>query len=174
MTPIPEQARSRPIRKAALLAAGLGAVLMLAAAPAMAKGGHATGERCGAAAGTDWEPIGAVSEKLEAEGYTDFLRIQRARGCYEVIARKPDERPIRLWVNPASLEVTGFSRMWRPHASAGHRHQMRMQRMDRHAAGEHRMKGAWGRKGEPGMHRRHGAAPSVPGQVQEQPSPAQD
>lgn len=162
MTPIPDQAhRDNPGRSprggkarapgmAALLVAGLGAALLLGAGPAMAKGGPEVGERCGAGADTRWQSIAALSEKLEAEGYTDFLRVQRSRGCYDVIARKADERPLRLWLNPASLEVTGFSRIMRPRAGAGPRHHAHA-----HAQpmGGHRMKGAWSRKGEPGMQR---------------------
>ena len=112
-------------RGTALTVAGIGtAVLLAAAAPAMARGGDAFGEKCGSTADTEWQTIGAVSQKLETEGYTDFLRITRDDGCYEVVARKADERPMKLWLNPASLEVTGFSKIppkaFRGHMGKGH------------------------------------------------------
>lgn len=174
MTPIPDQVhRESPGRNprfgkggaprlAGLLVVGLAAAMLLGAGPATAKGGPQLGERCGAGADTQWQSIAALSEKLEAEGYTDFLRVQRSRGCYDVIARKSDERPMRLWLNPASLEVTGFSRMLRPRAGAGPRHHAHAQVM-----GGHRMKGAWSHKGEPGMQRDRRAGEPHAGQSQE-------
>lgn len=104
----------------AVIAAGLGAVLLLsAAAPAMARDKDAFGEKCGAAADTSWQPLSALSQKLEGEGYTDLLKVQRDDGCYEVVARKGEERPMKLWLNPASLEVTGFSKIPPKHFRGG-------------------------------------------------------
>ena len=133
-------------RGAVLTAAGLGtAVLLAAAAPAMAKGGGDFGEKCGSTADTSWQPITAVSQKLESEGYTDFLRIVRKDGCYQVVARKDEARPMKLWLNPASLEVTGFSKI------PPKRHGFKGERMggQRMGDGHHGMKGEM--KRGPGM-----------------------
>ncbi len=112
--------RNSLARGAILTVAGLGAVVMLAAAaPAMARGGDSFGEKCGAAQDTSWQSIGALAQKLEGEGYTDLLRVVRKDGCYSVIARKDEARPMKLWLNPASLEVTGFSKIPPKHFRGG-------------------------------------------------------
>lgn len=147
-------------RGVALTAAGLGTVLLLAAAaPAMARGSDTPGEKCGASQDTTWQSIGAVSQKLETEGYTDFLRIERDDGCYEVIARKGEARPIKLWLNPASLEVTGFSKIPPKHFRGGKGKHDGKDMHDRH--------GMMG-QGKPG-HDKPGAKPA-----QEQPSQPKD
>lgn len=135
---------------AALAVAGLGAALVLtASAPAMARDDDDFGERCGAAADTTWQPLSAVSQKLEAEGYTEFLRVERDDGCYEVIARKGDAAPEKLWLNPASLEITGFSKIPPKHFRP-HRHD---------------------RAGKDGGFHRHGDRNAPPPATEQQPKP---
>jgi hypothetical protein len=52
----------------------------------------------------DWQPRAAVVELAKAKGWT-VRRIKIDDGCYEIVARDAEGRPVEALVNPATLEV---------------------------------------------------------------------
>ncbi|MDX6806274.1 PepSY domain-containing protein [Terrihabitans rhizophilus] len=52
-----------------------------------------------------WMSAGAVSSKLEAQGYTRITEIEADDGVYEVDATAPEGHRVDLKVNPTTAEI---------------------------------------------------------------------
>lgn len=55
----------------------------------------------------DWQPRDAVARLAEENGWT-VRRIKIDDGCYEIIGRDAEGRPIEVTIHPATLQVIAF------------------------------------------------------------------
>ena len=90
---------ARSLAIPALLAATLLAGLV--------QGGTAWADDDCAAPMSDWQPRAAVADLAAAQGW-QVRRIRVDDGCYQILGRDPDGRPIEVTLDPATLEVVGI------------------------------------------------------------------